>query len=191
MKVTNKSARRNGRKQAEADDLPWARDMDFKEARANATWDDSIYDPKTLAAMEAVRTHNAAVITQLDGKIAEQQRKETSIPDRIAQQELIESQVSHVSPKKTIRKTPIHRNSRLRDAKVAGRRAKPRTKLNLAPPILITQANSLSPLPRTKPELQNSIRPHQTKSSRPPKPALFLQTVLPKFSSAGTRGKRS
>ena len=64
---------------SEADDLPWNRNLDFKKAKANANWDDSMYDPNALAAMEAIRNQNARVLVQLEAKLAEQSRKDNSI----------------------------------------------------------------------------------------------------------------
>lgn len=71
----NKSGRRNMRRQAEAEEFPWNRDMDFTEAKANATWDDSIYDPATLDSMAETRKHNGPIIERIDAEEAERQRK--------------------------------------------------------------------------------------------------------------------
>ena len=74
-KAVNKSGRRNMRRQAEADVFPWNREMDFKAARANATWDDSIYDPSTLGEMDATRKKNEPIIERLDNQETERQRE--------------------------------------------------------------------------------------------------------------------
>ena len=73
-KVVNKSGRRNMRRQAEAEIFPWNRKLDFKATRANATWDDSIYEKATLAGMAATRAKNEAVIERIDGEENEKQR---------------------------------------------------------------------------------------------------------------------
>ena len=45
---------------------PWNRDIDFDIERANASWNDDIYDPETLAAMDATRARNAPIIERYD-----------------------------------------------------------------------------------------------------------------------------
>ncbi|QIW97999.1 hypothetical protein AMS68_003517 [Peltaster fructicola] len=62
------------RRLAEAKLFAWNREMDFQAAQEAATWDDSIYDPKTLEAMAEVRKHNAPIIERLDREVTEKQR---------------------------------------------------------------------------------------------------------------------
>ncbi|SMQ46111.1 unnamed protein product [Zymoseptoria tritici ST99CH_3D7] len=73
-KVQIKAGRRAIRKPAEAEDFPWARQIDYKAEKEKATWDLSIYDPETLRQMEATRQRNIPVIDDIDTKIQEQQR---------------------------------------------------------------------------------------------------------------------
>ena len=74
-KAVTKSGRRNMRRQAEAEIFPWNRTLDFKAARTNATWDDSIYDKSTLTEMAATRARNEPVIERIDGEENERQRE--------------------------------------------------------------------------------------------------------------------
>lgn len=71
----SKGGRRSMRRPAEAGEFPWNRDIDFQAAKANATWDESIYDPATLRAMEQTRVRNEAVIARIDQAESERQRK--------------------------------------------------------------------------------------------------------------------
>ena len=75
QKDVTKTTKRNMRRQAEAEVLPWNRDLDFLAERANATWDDTVYSKETLEAMEAVRKHNMEIIDRFDGREIEKQRK--------------------------------------------------------------------------------------------------------------------
>jgi len=67
------------RRQAEAEEYPWNRQLDFIQARVASkdpkTWDDSIYPPATLASMESVRQANKAIYERLENGISEKQRK--------------------------------------------------------------------------------------------------------------------
>lgn len=76
----NKSGRRNVRRQAEAETFPWARDLDFKKAKAEATWDDNCYDPVTFKNMAEIRKRNEPIIDRLDQEVAEKQRKSFEAP---------------------------------------------------------------------------------------------------------------
>jgi hypothetical protein len=59
---------------ADAEEYPWSRLLDFKTENARASWDDGIYDPATLQAMQAVRAHNGPIIEDIDARLGEQQR---------------------------------------------------------------------------------------------------------------------
>ena len=75
-KTANKSNRNNMRRQAEPFVYPWNRDgVDFITARANATWDNSIYSQATLEAMRAVRLQNEPIIDSIDQLESERQRE--------------------------------------------------------------------------------------------------------------------
>lgn len=74
-KPGNKPGRKSNRKNAEAEDYPWVRDLDFKAEKNKAAWDLSVYDQATLDDMAATRSKNIAVIEDIDAKIQEQQRK--------------------------------------------------------------------------------------------------------------------
>ena len=64
------------RRQADTDLFPWNRDdIDFKEAKKNAAWDESIYDQATLESMSATRSRNEPVIDRIDQAESERQRK--------------------------------------------------------------------------------------------------------------------
>lgn len=71
----SKGGRRSMRRPAEAEEFPWNRDIDFKSAKKNARWDESIYDPATLKAMEDTRARNEAVIARIDQAESERQRE--------------------------------------------------------------------------------------------------------------------
>lgn len=73
--VSTKAGRKNARRQAEAEEFPWTRDLNFPEVKAKAAWDDGVYDAETLQAMEATRQRNVPIIDELDAKVQEQQRK--------------------------------------------------------------------------------------------------------------------
>ena len=53
-KKGSKAGRKNARRQAEAEEFPWTRQLDFKVEKEKATWDDGIYDPKTLEEMDYI-----------------------------------------------------------------------------------------------------------------------------------------
>jgi hypothetical protein len=74
-----KAGRRSIRKPAEAEDFPWARQIDYKAEKEKASWDLSVYDPETLKQMEATRQRNIPVIDDIDTKISEQQRKSRNV----------------------------------------------------------------------------------------------------------------
>ncbi|KAK0913491.1 hypothetical protein LTR02_002339 [Friedmanniomyces endolithicus] len=65
------------RKQAEPDEFPWNRPIDFvreKDVPAHLRWDISEYDPHVLDAMAVVRSHNAPIILNIDKELAEKQK---------------------------------------------------------------------------------------------------------------------
>lgn len=70
------TGRRNMRKQAECRVFPWHReDIDFKQAKADATWDDSIYDQQMLDKMAETRSKNVAAIKREDDRRSEEQKQ--------------------------------------------------------------------------------------------------------------------
>ncbi|KXT10429.1 hypothetical protein AC579_7884 [Pseudocercospora musae] len=69
-----KTARKPARRQAEAEEFPWTRQLNFREEKAKASWDDSIYDPMILREMQATRERNAPIIDQIDSRLQETQR---------------------------------------------------------------------------------------------------------------------
>ncbi|KAK4506851.1 hypothetical protein PRZ48_000584 [Zasmidium cellare] len=71
---TSKAGRKSARRQAEAEEFPWTRELNFAEEKANAKWDDGVYDAETLQVMEATRQRNVPIIDELDAKVQEQQR---------------------------------------------------------------------------------------------------------------------
>ncbi|CAK1355758.1 hypothetical protein CB0940_00551 [Cercospora beticola] len=72
---SNKAGKRPQRRQAEAEEFPWTRQIDFPEAKKNATWDDTIYDRATLDDMEDTRRHNIHLIEGVDSRLQEMQRQ--------------------------------------------------------------------------------------------------------------------
>lgn len=64
------------RKQAEALEFPWHRQLDFNKLRAEANWDDSAYDKDVLDGMAVVREQNMPIITKLDEELTEKQRQQ-------------------------------------------------------------------------------------------------------------------
>ena len=74
-KAVIKPTRKNQNKKTEAEVLPWNRDIDFKKARVNAVWDDSIYDESMLADMAATRAKNNKIIEKIDGEETERQSR--------------------------------------------------------------------------------------------------------------------
>lgn len=85
-KTVGKSAGRSGktRRQAETDEFPWNRPLDFLKARVasktEATWDYSVYDKATLADMAATRLRNEPVVADLERDITMKQSKRLRIP---------------------------------------------------------------------------------------------------------------
>ncbi|KAK3696155.1 hypothetical protein LTR37_018126 [Vermiconidia calcicola] len=65
-RAATNTGRRNQRRQAEAEEFPWNRDLDFRTARTNATWNDGIYDQETLDDMAATRQKNVPIIERID-----------------------------------------------------------------------------------------------------------------------------
>jgi hypothetical protein len=63
------------RRNPEADEFPWNRQLDFDLERSQATWDDSIYDQTTLDEMEAVRMRNKEKIDSIDRDDSTRQRE--------------------------------------------------------------------------------------------------------------------
>lgn len=63
------------RKQAEAEEYPWHRKLEFKEIREKAYWDDSMYDRQVLDDMASTRRKNEPYIMKLDEEQSEKQRK--------------------------------------------------------------------------------------------------------------------
>ena len=74
-RAATNTGRRNQRRQAEAEEFPWNRDLDFRTARANATWNDGIYDQETLDDMAATRSKNVPVIERIDRDENSRQRE--------------------------------------------------------------------------------------------------------------------
>ncbi|KAF2171225.1 hypothetical protein M409DRAFT_18342 [Zasmidium cellare ATCC 36951] len=72
---SSKAGRKSARRQAEAEEFPWTREINFPEEKAKAKWDDGVYDAETLQAMEATRQRNVPIIDELDAKVQEQQRQ--------------------------------------------------------------------------------------------------------------------
>lgn len=74
-----KSGRAKMRRQAEAEEYPWNRQLDFLQARNASrdpkTWDDSIYPAATLANMAETRRRNELIYDRLEEHISEKQRK--------------------------------------------------------------------------------------------------------------------
>lgn len=73
-RVGKNAPRKGARRQAEAEEFPWTRQIDFAAEKARATWDDSVYDPVALREMDATRARNVAIIDELDAKVQVQQR---------------------------------------------------------------------------------------------------------------------
>lgn len=62
-------------KNPEPDVFPWNRKIDFPAAKANARWDDTIYTPATVQAMQTVRDRNASKVDRIDAEDNEKYRK--------------------------------------------------------------------------------------------------------------------
>lgn len=78
-KTVGKAGRGKVRRQAEADEFPWNRDLDFLSARdalqTKDSWDDSVYDAAMLAEMAEVRKNNEPVVAKLEDEITAKQSK--------------------------------------------------------------------------------------------------------------------
>ncbi|KAK4552789.1 hypothetical protein LTR86_010123 [Recurvomyces mirabilis] len=69
-----KTGKRGARKQAEAEEFPWHRALDFVKERDDATWDESKYDKTIMEQMSIVRRLNVPVIIAIDDELAEKQK---------------------------------------------------------------------------------------------------------------------
>lgn len=69
--LVHKKIRRNLTKLMHLEEYPWCREIDFKQVRATATWDDTCYDRNMLQAMDTIRAHNSAIIAELDSGTGE------------------------------------------------------------------------------------------------------------------------
>jgi len=80
-KTVGKSAGRGGktRRQAETDEFPWNRQLDFTKAKADMktdpTWDYSVYDKTTIASMNGTRAKNGPILANLELGITMKQSK--------------------------------------------------------------------------------------------------------------------
>jgi hypothetical protein len=78
-KTVGKAGRGKTRRQAEADEFPWNRDLDFIAARdalqSKDTWDLSVYDQAMLDEMERCRVRNKPVVEVLEEEITAKQSK--------------------------------------------------------------------------------------------------------------------
>lgn len=79
-KGPGKAGRKPARRQAEAEEFPWTRQLNYPEEKANAKWDMSIYDAVMLEEMRATRLRNGPIIEQIDSKLQETQRKHCPRP---------------------------------------------------------------------------------------------------------------
>ena len=85
-KTVGKSAGRGGktRRQAETDEFPWNRQLDFIKAREalkiGDTWDFSVYDKATIEAMNATRARNGPVLAKQEMQITLKQSKPSHVP---------------------------------------------------------------------------------------------------------------
>ncbi|KAK3623893.1 hypothetical protein LTR56_021349 [Elasticomyces elasticus] len=80
-KKFNKTGKRNLRKQAEAEEFPWHRQIDFDSLKAvpeALRWDISEYDQNVLNEMVKVRTSNIPLINKIDADLADKQKKSRS-----------------------------------------------------------------------------------------------------------------
>ncbi|TKA77257.1 hypothetical protein B0A55_06137 [Friedmanniomyces simplex] len=76
-KKFNKTGKRNVRKQAEAEEFPWHRELDFmalKHVLPLHRWNTNEYDPNILDAMAAVRVQNGPIILKIDQELADKQK---------------------------------------------------------------------------------------------------------------------
>lgn len=78
-KTVGKAGRGKTRRQAEADEFPWNRELDFIAARiaskSKDTWDDSVYDVTMLEEMARTRVRNEPVVAALEREISIKQSK--------------------------------------------------------------------------------------------------------------------
>lgn len=76
-KTVGKAGRGKTRRQAEADEFPWNRQLDFIAARVASqskdSWDDSVYDAEMLAEMARTRVRNEPVVAVLEDEITAKQ----------------------------------------------------------------------------------------------------------------------
>lgn len=83
-KTVGKAGRGKTRRQAEADEFPWNRQLDFIAARdalqVKDTWDMSVYDAAMLAEMTETRRRNGPVVTVLEDEITAKQSKSVPHP---------------------------------------------------------------------------------------------------------------
>jgi hypothetical protein len=81
-KTVGKAGRGKTRRQAEADEFPWNRQLDFIAARVASqskdSWDDSVYDTDMLAEMARTRVRNEPVVAVLEDEITAKQSKSRS-----------------------------------------------------------------------------------------------------------------
>lgn len=81
-KTVGKAGRGKTRRQAEADEFPWNRQLDFIAARVASksqdSWDDSVYDAEMLAEMARTRVRNEPVVAVLEEEITAKQSKSIS-----------------------------------------------------------------------------------------------------------------
>lgn len=168
-KTVGKSGRGKTRRQAEADEFPWNRQLDFvaakEAAKSKESWDDSVYDATMLAEMARTRVRNEPVVAVLEEEITAKQSKYTSNHCekwlRIliqAQRWLARRRASQSKPKSARRKKAKERRKLSKKIKMvlvvlkgAGRRIAP---LGRQAVILIIQAILPSPDQKT-----NSLLP--------------------------------
>jgi hypothetical protein len=102
-KTVGKSAGRGGktRRQAETDEFPWNRQLDFIKARevlkTGDTWDFSAYDKATIEAMNATRLRNGPVLAKQEMEITMKQSKPLHIPHILSCHLLTLYQSNHVT----------------------------------------------------------------------------------------------
>jgi hypothetical protein len=87
-KTVGKAGRSKTRRQAEADEFPWNRQLDFIAGRVASksqdSWDDSVYDADMLAEMARTRLRNEPVVAVLEDEITAKQSKSTTLISRHA-----------------------------------------------------------------------------------------------------------
>jgi hypothetical protein len=168
-KTVGKSAGRGGktRRQAETDEFPWNRQLDFTKAKADMktdpTWDYSVYDKTTIDSMNGTRAKNGPILANLELGITMKQSKVLHLPLGLSCHLLTLYQSNPATarvrtlkntPKPVRRMTVVARmtpSARLRSRKMAkvdcvsreeGRR--------LAKPAATRITQETSPLPRTQ-----------------------------------------